>query len=379
MVSKQKILIIIGGNYWSEIKRAEQYLPHYLSRYHQVTCFEYPQFTKMARLLKKEIPLLEKLNNNLVIYHSFGILPYGRIFVMINLINHFFNYLIMKIIIKKVTHFDLIISFTPEVAFLPVKNQVKLIYHVLDDYAVLPWWNNPLSRFQLKILEEKTIKRADEIIAVSKKLAAKFKKYNKNIYLYPTPADLSNYFVFNKQKQKINDILSIKRPIVGFIGSGTIKGKIDLQLLNYLADKYPEINFVFIGLFDESIIDFRGYPNLINLGYKPLQLLSSYIKHFDVGIIPYCLNRFGQSAYPVKIMEYLALGKPVVSTFLPSLDDLAQRRIIYTAESTEEFAKNIKIALKEKDENLKKARIGEAKKNDWKVRIIQYLKFLELA
>ena len=166
---------------------------------------------------------------------------------------------------------------------------------------------------------------------------------------------------------------------MGFIGSGTIKGKIDLQLLNYLADKYPEINFVFIGLFDESIIDFRGYPNLINLGYKPLQLLSSYIKHFDVGIIPYCLNRFGQSAYPVKIMEYLALGKPVVSTFLPSLDDLAQRRIIYTAESTEEFAKNIKIALKEKDENLKKARIGEAKKNDWKVRIIQYLKFLELA
>lgn len=374
----KKVLVVLGGNFDSNIRQAEQNLPRFLSKSHPVICFEFPQFSKLLRIIKREIPILEKISANLTVYHSIGFLPYGRIIPIINIINHFGNYLLLKVFLKKEIDIGKIISFTPEVSLLPIKSNINLIYHVLDDYETLPWWNNFLSGWQLKKLENLTVKRAEKIIAVSQNLVKKYKKVNSNVFLYPTPAELSAYlnYRFNKDDD-INDITRLKKPIAGFIGSGTIPGKLDVELIYNLADKFPQINFVFIGLYKKKYLDFKRYPNLINLGYKNRELLAAYVANFDVCLIPYCLNKYGQSAYPVKIMEYLAMGKPVVSTALPAVEKLAEKKLIYTAENKEDFANKLEIALKENDGRLIKARKSEAEKYDWSRQIKNYLRILE--
>lgn len=95
-------------------------------------------------------------------------------------------------------------------------------------------------------------------------------------------------------------------------------------------------------------------------------------------IIPYVTNDYGQYAYPVKVMEYLSLGKPVVTTAVPSIKYLADKGLIYWSKNDNDFIRNLKSALKEKNQqNLIRKRIVEAKKNDWNIRIKEFVKLVE--
>jgi len=379
MHRKKNILVVLGDNYNSPIDQIEQYLPLHLSRYHNVTVFEYPRISRTLTILANRDMLIENLNKRLTVIHSFAVFPFGRTSSFFNFLNHLLNYWLMIYLLKE--KYDLIIALTPEAAYLPNPGGIPLIYHVLDEYSALPWWNNFLARKQLKFLEKEAVARCRKIIVVSEKLKEKFIASKKRISLFPTPVEIEQFFVRGITEIP-DDLKKIPKPIIGFAGSVTFKNKIPEKLLTDLFEALPEASFVFIGLLNAKAFNFlqyeKKYGNFHYLGLKRKEDLPRYISIFDVGIIPYQMNGYGQAAYPVKVMEYLSCGIPVVATDLPSLSELKDKKVIYTAKTLQEFIKKCRMAIKENDRILRMKRIRIAKKYSWSKQINNYLRLIEI-
>jgi len=97
------------------------------------------------------------------------------------------------------------------------------------------------------------------------------------------------------------------------------------------------------------------------LGIKKYQELPKYIKAFDVCIIPFLVNNLTQSVNPNKFYEYLASGKPIVTSSIPELEKF--KNVAHIAKNHEEFLQLIETASKEK-RSIENA-LQVAKENDW--------------
>ena len=105
--------------------------------------------------------------------------------------------------------------------------------------------------------------------------------------------------------------------------------------------------------------------NFFHLGYKDHIVLPSYLKAFQVGLIPFALKKVTESVVPYKLFEYLAAGCPVVATPLPDL--MRYRHVIEVAETKEDFSRAIQNVLINGNKKLEQ-RIQFARENSWKSR-----------
>ena len=376
----KRIIIFLGCNYKSDLDRIEQKLPVYLSKNNRVLCFEYPQFRKIFKILFGILPVSEKISENLQVFHSFGLFPFGRRISIINKINHIISYKIFKYLRDKKTKKNTVITFTPEYAYLSGKrnSNSKVIYYIIDNYTSLPFWKSRLAKKQFKQLEKKIIRQSNQIITASRPLFQKYVKKHPSVHCFPTPYDAKDFV--NKSGSAPSDIINLKKPVIGFSGS-FYDWKINLKLLFRAFHYFNECSFVFLGSFR---IDSKKYlkklkeiNNFHYLGNKNISLLQDYIDSFDVCIIPYKTDTFGRYAYPVKINEYLNFGKPVVATLLPALKDIAQKNFIYMAENGSSFINQIKKALKETKNNpLVNRRIKYAFLHSWEKQIDNLTKLI---
>jgi len=104
----------------------------------------------------------------------------------------------------------------------------------------------------------------------------------------------------------------------------------------------------------------------IFLGERPYSELPKYLYDFNVCLIPFKNTQLIHATHPVKIYEYLAAGKPVVTTNLDELKPIAD--LCYIAKDKEDFLEKLDIALKENDNEHVQKRIKFASKNTWQDR-----------
>ena len=154
----------------------------------------------------------------------------------------------------------------------------------------------------------------------------------------------NNNFNFDK---KFLTILNENKPIIGYYGA--LASWFDYDLIKYLANKKPEYNIVLFGIkyddsFDKS--DLSKYSNIYFLGPKNYNELPNYAKKFDVCTIPFLINDITQATSPLKLFEYMALGKPIVTT---AMNECKKYKSVMIANNKEEF-----IYLIDKSINLKK-------------------------
>ena len=147
---------------------------------------------------------------------------------------------------------------------------------------------------------------------------------------------------------------------------------------------YPEFSFVVIGKLsiksNELYAKLKKSLNFNYLGFKKSSYLAAYLENFALCLIPYSTQSYGQSAFPVKINEYLFLGKPVVTTNLPALEDLNKENLIYLSKDDNQFLNNIKKAVHEgKNEEFTKKRVEYAMKNSWQEKLPVLIKIIEHA
>lgn len=170
---------------------------------------------------------------------------------------------------------------------------------------------------------------------------------------------------FNFEKDFIN-ILNNKKPIIGYYGA--LASWFDYEMVKYLANKKPDYNIILLGIkYDDSFdkANLAKYPNIYFLGPKDYSVLPNYASHFDICTIPFLINNITQATSPVKLFEYMALGKPIVTT---NMNECKKYKSVMLANSKEEFISLIdKSLLLSKEHNTEYFDLlqKEALENTW--------------
>ena len=112
------------------------------------------------------------------------------------------------------------------------------------------------------------------------------------------------------------ELLHMRRPVIGYVGG--LHRHLDVGLLADLIEARPDWTWVFVGPVQSAVDPIARRPNVRLLGELPHAGLPGAVAAFDVGIVPYRLSAYTTSVIPTKVGEYLAMGKPVVSTPIPA-------------------------------------------------------------
>ncbi len=257
---------------------------------------------------------------------------------------------------------DILISFLPTPLSHEIKNLVNAninIYYCANEMKGI---NNKNKK--IDDLEKLFFKESDISFVISDNLKKKAGRFTKEVFLLPAGVEL-NKFNF-KSVKKINPIKG--KPIVGYIGA--ITEVFDLNLLEFLSKNNPQLNFVIIGRIYANVKKLQNIKNIYFINEIKHSRLPSYIKGFDVGIIPYKVNDFTNSVYSCKLNEYLSMGIPVVSTNLKETNiyNKKYKNIIQIGNSYEKFNEKINENLKNNTKFKIRNRILAAKKNSWESR-----------
>lgn len=216
------------------------------------------------------------------------------------------------------------------------------------------------------------------VFVTSKALYNYCSRYNDKTYTFPFAVNFQEFEEARLKKDfTLDELQNIRRPIIGYIGG--IHKWVDQGLVKRAAEKYPEHSFVFVGPLQTDISLLKKLRNVHFLGFREHEELPKYIKAFDVCIIPYLLTDYTRNVYPTKLNEYLAMGKPVISSYLPEIESFNGKydNIVYVGKNAEHFGECIKLAIKEDSESLRKKRIEIAKENSWENRIEQMSDLIE--
>jgi glycosyltransferase involved in cell wall biosynthesis len=208
-------------------------------------------------------------------------------------------------------------------------NPESYIYYTRDNLIAVDYWKKQGIR-----VEALHMQKADLVVANSTYLAALAKKHNPNSFYVGQGCDIEK---FNPQlvTSLPADIAEIPRPVIGYIGA-LLSLRLDINILEYIADSRPKWSLVLVGPEDETFKKSRlhQFNNVFFLGNKNENELPSYLNRFDVAINPQLISPITIGNYPRKIDEYLAMGKPTVATKTEAMTVFAN--YTYQAENKEE-------------------------------------------
>lgn len=218
------------------------------------------------------------------------------------------------------------------------------IYHVVDEYSEY-YGLAPERKKAIKETERRLIESADLCIVVSAKLYEGKSQYSDRVHLVPNAVD---YEAFHAAPGPPSEMADIAKPVIGY--SGLISDRLNLRLLASVADTHPDWSIVLVG--DELVANCGGElaalgrrSNVHFLGRKTVEALPAYINAFDVGIVPYQTDENADNCSPLKMYEYMAAGKPIVTTDFAVAREFS--RVVYLAPDEQSFENCIAEALRQ--------------------------------
>ena len=216
-------------------------------------------------------------------------------------------------------------------------------------------------------LELRCFREADLVLFPGQEMFGRYSHLNKRSYLLKHGVDYEHFSQAASDGTELpEDIAAIPGPIAGYFGEVDYK-KVDQALIRHAALARPSWSFVFIGNVSTDISSLVGLPNVHFLGARPYQVLPAYAKAFAVCTVPWdSEDEMVRHASPIKIREYLATGRPVVSTDFPEAHRFAS--LIGIARDRDEFVSQIEAALGEK-EGLRQRRMDAVRGESWESRV----------
>ena len=214
------------------------------------------------------------------------------------------------------------------------------IYYSRDFLVAVDYWKKHGTR-----LEPLLIKKSDLTVTNSNYLANYARKFNNESHFVGQGCDI-DHFDETKVAGCPADLAAIPEPRIGYVGA-LFSLRLDVALLEFIAEQRTEWNYVFVGPEDEAFKNSKLHQmkNVFFLGKKDMKELPAYIKYFNVCLNPQVVNPVTIGNYPRKIDEYLAMGKSVVATKTPAMDIFAEHT--YQAETKEDYITLIDKALSE--------------------------------
>jgi glycosyltransferase involved in cell wall biosynthesis len=188
----------------------------------------------------------------------------------------------------------------------------------LDASVVVYDCMDELSKFRfapekLLDLEQELIDRADLVFTGGSSLYEAKKSRHNSVHCFPSSVDRAHFTKARRELEQPSDQAELKHPRLGFYG--VIDERFDIDLLREAADMRPDWSFVMVGpVVKIGEDELPRAANIHYLGGKTYEQLPAYLSGWDVALMPFAMNESTQFISPTKTPEYLAGGKPVVST-----------------------------------------------------------------
>ncbi|GAA4746682.1 glycosyltransferase family 1 protein [Sphingomonas daechungensis] len=188
----------------------------------------------------------------------------------------------------------------------------------LDATATIYDCMDELSKFRfaperLLDLEQELIDQADLVFTGGASLYEAKKSRHHSVHCFPSSVDRPHFAKARRELEQPVDQVELKHPRLGFYG--VIDERFDIDLLREMADMRPDWSFVMVGpVVKIGEDELPRAANIHYLGGKTYEQLPVYLSGWDVALMPFAMNESTQFISPTKTPEYLAGGKPVVST-----------------------------------------------------------------
>ena len=248
-----------------------------------------------------------------------------------------------------------------------------LVYDCVDRHSAYGGLMDPAL---VDAMELELAKKADHVFATADALADRLRTVQPETDMIPNGANFERFVQAAQPQPLPDDMQGIPHPIFGFVGA--LQSCIEYGYLEAAAKACPDWSFVLIGK-EKPGVDLsalHAMPNVHFLGLKPNEQLPQYLAHFDA-----CLNLFAKSdlskdVSPLKFYEYLATGRPIVSTKQP--DQILQYApLIEIADSQEEFISACEKSCSDTAPEQIDARIEAGRACSWDSRVAQMCGILE--
>lgn len=245
---------------------------------------------------------------------------------------------------------------------------IPVVYDWIDDLTVFPYDMNWLAQ-----LHARAIKEAAVVTCVARRLLESATLDRPDALYLPNAVEYSRFDVPpdpNPAQDDLEFCRIVKRgkPIAGYYGA--LAHWFDYDLLAKTARRCPDWEFVLIGPDHDGSIPKsfkRNQGNITWLGPRHYRALPGYLHLFDVAIIPFKINEITLATSPLKLFEYFAGGKPVVSTPMPECSAFEEVSIAANPEAFASALKEARASARSPDVKRRLARIAEA--NTWRTRV----------
>ncbi|MDX2186455.1 MAG: glycosyltransferase [Opitutaceae bacterium] len=248
-----------------------------------------------------------------------------------------------------------------------------IVYDCMDELSQFKG-----ARPELVPRDRALVQRADVVFCGGRRMAEKRKPLNSNTHFIGTGVDCEHFGKARDASFPIDPaVAALKGPVLGYFG--VIDERIDYLLLAALADANPNWSIAMVGpTIKVDPNDFPKRANLHWLGGKPYADLPAITKGFDVCLMPFALNAATEYINPTKALEYMAAGRPVVSTALGEVRSNFFE-IARIAESHEEFAALCRQEIDSPTRSRIRKGLALAAKNSWEANLGRMESYMRVA
>lgn len=212
-----------------------------------------------------------------------------------------------------------------------------ILYDCTDDYSTL----EPTHAEAIREGDKYLLQRAGVVTTVSRALYEQKAAYHGHVHMLPNAVDTRHFTPYRDHPMPTDLAALLPATLVAYVGH--VNQRINRHLVETLADSRPDLQLVFLGPVHASVAAMVEKRNIHLLGRKDYRELPAYLAHVDVCVIPHEINAVTGYMNPIKAYEYLAMGKPVVATPVPGLEELTDGLIIARDSGT--FSSAIDLAL----------------------------------
>jgi GT2 family glycosyltransferase/glycosyltransferase involved in cell wall biosynthesis len=246
-----------------------------------------------------------------------------------------------------------------------------ILYDLTDDWAAFE--TDPDRRVEVQRRIEELGRRSELVLACSRTLEEGAKAWTDRVAYLPNAVNPA------PAEGVPCDLEALPRPRLGYVGT-LHAARVDIELVRRAAELRSEWSFVFVGpdLLDQAARERLLEPsNVHHIGVRPHRRIPSYLAGFDVCLLPNLVNDFTRSLDPLKIYEYLAAGRPVVSTAVDNVPDLEEHLEI--AETAAALVSAAERVMENDDEVAQARRRAAVVRDTWEERAVTVESLLGIA
>jgi glycosyltransferase involved in cell wall biosynthesis len=358
---------------WSDVPRCRHHVVSRLARHNRVLftsppCYVRDVLRRGPSGERAEQRSLRKITDSLYTYAPPVWLPYTYRYPRLNHHSLRLRSQLLSRVVRRLG-MDQPILYIWHPSFADVIGQLDarlVVYHCYDEYSAFTG-SDPA---RVADEEARILETADIVLTVSEGLHARKRAINPNTYLVRNGVD---YRLFASAQDPATPVAEelrhIRRPVIGCV-TRIVPEYFDAELLRAIFARRPDWSFVAVGpecSTSPALAALKALPNVHLLGRRELTDLPSYVKAFDACLIPYVLTENKQLADPLKLYEYLAAGKPVVSKPLAALDSFGD--LVSTASAAGEWIDAIDEAVRTDSPERIARRQEAARPHNWDDRV----------